>query len=98
MKRGLLSDISSLVSALLCEESVLLLGACHAARNFNFDVNFNILRLILIFHDGQSPWERFSLSVARAEAVFKVRIASPRCIRTIDIVVFGDQAHHCLRP
>lgn len=44
MKRGLLlGDIRNLVCTSLCQESVLLLGACHASSNFNFDVNFNVL-------------------------------------------------------
>lgn len=98
MKRRLLSDIGCLVSASLCQESIHFLGACHSSSDFNFDVNLNILWLVLIFHDGQSPRESFRLSVTRAKAILKIRITPTRCVSTIQIFIFSKKTHHCLRP
>jgi hypothetical protein len=72
MKRRLLSNIRSLVSASLSQEGVHFLGASHPPSNFNFDVNFNILGLILILHDRQPAGKTFNFSISRAKAILKI--------------------------
>jgi len=37
--------------ALARKETINFLGACHTSCNFNSDINFNVLRLVLIIHD-----------------------------------------------
>jgi len=97
-RRLLLSNIGCLVSASLSQEGVHLLGASHAPSNFNFDVNFNILGLILIFHDrGQTALKSLTLSITRAKAILKIRIPSTRCVGTANIFIFSLQTHHSLR-